>query len=38
MRLRRFSPRTQDAYLNWMRRYYEFHARAAIPQTSVPST
>ena len=27
MRLRRFSPRTQDAYVNWMRRYYEFHAR-----------
>jgi integron integrase len=27
MRLRRLSPRTQDTYLNWMRRYYEFHAR-----------
>jgi len=27
MRLRRFSPRTQEAYLGWMRRYYEFHGR-----------
>ena len=27
MRLRRFSPRTQDAYVNWMRRYYEFQPR-----------
>lgn len=27
MRLRRFSPRTQKAYLGWMRRYYEFHGR-----------
>jgi len=27
MRLRRFSPRTQEAYLGWMRRYCEFHGR-----------
>jgi site-specific recombinase XerD len=27
MRLRRFSPRTEDAYLGWMRRFYEFHGR-----------
>jgi integron integrase len=25
MRLRHFSPRTEDAYLGWMRRYHEFH-------------
>lgn len=27
MRLRHFSPRTEKAYLHWMRRYYEFHGR-----------
>ncbi len=27
MRLRRLSPRTQEAYLGWMRRFYEFHGR-----------
>jgi len=27
MRLRRLSPRTQEAYLGWMRRYYQFHGR-----------
>jgi integron integrase len=27
MRLRRFSPRTQEAYLGWMRRYWEFSGR-----------
>ncbi len=27
MRLRHFSPRTVEAYLAWMRRYYEFHGR-----------
>lgn len=27
MRLRHFSPRTEDAYLGWMRRYHEFHGR-----------
>ena len=27
MRLRRFSPRTEQAYLGWMRRYHEFHGR-----------
>lgn len=27
MRLRRFSPRTETAYLGWMRRYHEFHGR-----------
>jgi len=27
MDLRRLSPRTQKAYLGWMRRYYEFHGR-----------
>jgi integron integrase len=27
MRLRHFSPRTEEAYLGWMRRYYEFHGR-----------
>lgn len=27
MRLRHFSPRTESAYLGWMRRYYEFHGR-----------
>jgi len=27
MRLRHFSPRTERAYLGWMRRYYEFHGR-----------
>ncbi len=27
MRLRHFSPRAEDAYLGWMRRYYDFHDR-----------
>jgi len=27
MRLRHFSPRSEDAYLGWMRRYHEFHGR-----------
>ncbi|MHA7838977.1 MAG: integron integrase [bacterium] len=27
MGLRRLSPRTQEAYLGWMRRYHEFHGR-----------
>ena len=27
MRLRNLSPRTQEAYIGWMRRYYEFHGR-----------
>ena len=27
MRLRHFSPRTEEAYLGWMRRYHEFHRR-----------
>ncbi|MSR62442.1 MAG: integron integrase [Planctomycetes bacterium] len=27
MRLRHFSPRTEEAYLGWMRRYHEFHGR-----------
>ncbi|MBA2557451.1 MAG: phage integrase N-terminal SAM-like domain-containing protein [Chloroflexi bacterium] len=27
MRLRHFSPRTEKAYLHWMRRYPEFHGR-----------
>ena len=27
MRLRHFSPRTEAAYLGWMRRYHEFHGR-----------
>jgi len=27
MRLRHFSPRTEQAYLGWMRRYHEFHGR-----------
>ncbi len=27
MRLRHFSPRTEEAYVNWMCRYYEFHGR-----------
>jgi integron integrase len=27
MRLRHLSPRTEEAYLGWMRRYYEFHGR-----------
>ncbi|MGH7152199.1 MAG: integron integrase [Planctomycetota bacterium] len=27
MRLRHFSPRTEEAYLHWMRRYWEFHGR-----------
>ncbi len=27
MRLRHFSKSTEDAYLGWMRRYYEFHGR-----------
>ena len=27
MQLRRLSPRTQDAYVHWMRRYYEFNGR-----------
>ncbi len=27
MRLRRLSPRTQEAYLGWMSRYYEFQGR-----------
>ncbi|MFM7280913.1 MAG: integron integrase [Planctomycetia bacterium] len=27
LRLRHFSPRTEEAYLGWMRRYYEFHSR-----------
>ncbi len=29
MRLRHLSSRTVDAYLGWMRRYYEFHGRCA---------
>lgn len=27
MRLRHLSPRTEQAYVNWMLRYYEFHGR-----------
>jgi integron integrase len=27
MRLRHFSPRTEEAYVGWMRRYHEFHGR-----------
>ncbi|MBK9129823.1 MAG: integron integrase [Phycisphaerales bacterium] len=27
MRRRAFSPRTEEAYLGWMRRYHEFHGR-----------
>ncbi len=27
MRLRHFSPRTEQAYIGWMLRYYEFHGR-----------
>jgi integron integrase len=27
MRLRQLSPRTEHAYLSWMRRFYEFHGR-----------
>ncbi len=27
MRLRHFSPRTEEAYLGWMRRYFRFHGR-----------
>jgi len=27
MRLRHLSRRTEEAYLQWMRRYYEFHGR-----------
>jgi len=27
MRRRHFSPRTEDAYLGWMRRYHDFHGR-----------
>jgi len=27
MRLRHFSPRTEQAYLGWMRRHHEFHGR-----------
>lgn len=27
IRLRHFSPRTEEAYLGWMRRYHEFHGR-----------
>jgi len=27
MRLRHFSPRTEDAYLGWMRRYHEYNGR-----------
>jgi integron integrase len=27
MRLRHFSPRTEEAYIAWMLRYYEFHGR-----------
>lgn len=27
MRLRRLSPRTEEAYVRWMCRYYEFHGR-----------
>jgi len=27
MRLKHLSPRTEEAYLGWMRRYYEFHRR-----------
>ena len=27
MRLRHLSPRTEEAYVHWMRRYYEFHGR-----------
>jgi site-specific recombinase XerD len=27
IRLRHLSPRTEDAYVQWMQRYYEFHRR-----------
>ena len=27
MRLRQLSPRTEEAYLGWMRRYHDFHGR-----------
>ena len=27
MRLRRYSPRTEDAYVRWVKRYIEFHGR-----------
>jgi integron integrase len=27
MRLKHLSPRTEEAYLTWMRRYYDFHGR-----------
>ena len=27
LRLRHMSPRTEEAYIQWMRRYYEFHGR-----------
>lgn len=27
MRLKHLSPRAEDAYLGWMRRYYDFHGR-----------
>ena len=27
MRLRHLSPRTEEAYLGWMRRYFRFHGR-----------
>ena len=27
MRLRHFSGRTEEAYLGWMRRYWDFHGR-----------
>lgn len=38
MRLRHFRPRTEEAYLGWMRRYHDFHGRrdpAALGQEQV---
>jgi integron integrase len=34
MRLRHLSPRTEEAYLGWMRRYYQFHDRRDPAQLS----
>ena len=36
MRLRPFSPRTEEAYLGWMLRYHELHGRRAVLASGIP--
>ena len=36
MRLRHLSPRTEEAYLGWMRRFYEFHGKRSPGSMGAP--